>query len=254
MPRPTDPLAVNSILPAPFAWCLIPPGKVTLEDNPQYAGTEGGVFDVPAFSLAKYPVTNAQFQMFVAEGYANPQYWDYSASARVWRDQHQQPKAPVSDAVDNHPCGNVSWYEALAFCRWLNGYLGELQQVTLPTEQEWQRAAQGDDNRIFPWGDNFDPRKCNTLESAIGHSTPVNQYPLGASPFGVIDMSGNIWEWCLTEWGSNRVNLKGDSLRSGHGGAYKLVSDDARVGFRCGISPSSWIAHVGFRLAVAAPI
>ena len=245
---PTDPLAISSILPAPFEWCQIPSGKVTLEDNRQYEGTEGGIFDVPAFSIAKYPITNAQFQVFVTEGYSDPQWWDYSASATAWRDQNQQPKAPISEA--DHPCVNISWYEAMAFCRWLNERLGILQQVTLPTEQQWQRAAQGDDQRVFPWGSDFDPQKCNTLESGVGQTTPVTEYPHGTSPFGVLDMSGNIWEWCLTEWGSERVDLNGDSPRCGHGGAYSLVWDDARVGFRCGLSPSLRIGHVGFRLAL----
>ncbi|MEP7294255.1 MAG: SUMF1/EgtB/PvdO family nonheme iron enzyme, partial [Chloroflexota bacterium] len=235
---------MSETLPAPFEWCPIPAGKVTLSDDRQYGGTEGGIFDVPAFSIAKYPVTYAQFQVFVAEGYADPQWWGYSAEASMWREAHEQPKVSVIDGVGDYPCGGVSWYEAVAFCRWLNARLGGVQQVTLPSEQQWQRAAQGDDNRMFPWGNDFDSKRCNTRESGIGQTTAATAYPLGASPFGVVDMSGNIWEWCLTQWGRDRVDLGSDSPRCGHGGAYSLSQDDTRVGFRCGVSPSLQIGHI----------
>jgi formylglycine-generating enzyme required for sulfatase activity len=107
----------------------------------------------------------------------------------------------------------VSWYDALAYCRWLTQQIwedvGENFIIRLPTEAEWEKAARGPlpsplgrgaggegGGRIYPWGDEWDPAKCNTRESGIGGTTPVGQYsPAGDSPYGCADMAGNVWEW-----------------------------------------------------------
>ena len=130
-------------------------------------------------------------------------WWDYSADAKQWRVNNPQPKK-TRFSGENLPRTNVKWYEAIAFCRWLTAQIGARgdMSITLPTEQQWQRAAQGDDGREYPWGREFDMNKCNTQESGIGQTTPVTQYPQGASPYGVLDMSGNVWEWCLTDYRS----------------------------------------------------
>ena len=86
---------------------------------------------------------------------------------------------------------------------WLSSKAG--LAISLPTEPQWQRAAQGGDGREYPWGNGFDSSRCNTSESGINHTTPVNQYPSGTSSYGVYDMAGNVWEWCLSE-GENPEN------------------------------------------------
>ena len=93
------------------------------------------------------------------------------------------------------PRENVNWYEAMAFANWLGAQLR--MTITLPTVAQWQRAAKGDDDRYFPWGDDYDEDRCNTVETGLKQTTPVDRYRKGASPYGVYDMAGNVWEWTL---------------------------------------------------------
>src|SRR3990172_5183662 len=120
--------------------------------------------------MAKYPITNAQFHIFVdaLDGYMNPQWRDFSSAAKAWHAEHPQPSYPSFDFKSPHPRVNVSWYESMAFCQWLNAQIKQSEyQIILPTETQWQRAAVGDTGYIYPWGDEFDPKKCNTRESGI---------------------------------------------------------------------------------------
>ncbi|MCL4256508.1 MAG: formylglycine-generating enzyme family protein, partial [Anaerolineae bacterium] len=148
-------IEVWDILPQPFEWCEIPAGKVTLEDASSRAGTMGGTFEVPAFWMAKYPITNAQYEVFVMakDGYTETKWWDYSAEAQAWRQDRPQPE-PTAFKGNELPRTKVSWYNTVAFCLWLSSRTG--QKIMLPTEQQWQRAAQGDEGREYPWG-NQDP-------------------------------------------------------------------------------------------------
>lgn len=120
------------ILPPPFEWIDIPAGQVTLEHD-------RGTFDVFAFTIAKYPITYAQFQVFIdaPDGFYNSQWRKGLVAPRKF------PKEQEWKIAD-HPRERVSWYDAIAFCRWLSHKTG--LNITLPTEQQWQRAAQGDDN------------------------------------------------------------------------------------------------------------
>ena len=126
-------------------------------------------------------------------------------------------------------------------------------QITLPTEQQWKRAAQGDDGREYPWGNEFDKTKCNTNASEIGLTTPVTQYPQGASPFGVMDMSGNVWEWCLTAWDSGKSGLDGSDWRCLRGGSWYVSVNHARASYRTRYSPGGRNDDDGFRVCVASP-
>lgn len=217
-PHPDSDLAVTDLLPPPFEWCEIPSGVVSIRDasaiNPP--GSKGGQFTVPQFSMAKYPVTNAQFQIFVdaANGYANPNWWDFSLDAARWRRDNPAPKATAFPGSD-FPRTNVCWYEAIAFCLWLSETTA--QMITLPTIQQWQRAAEGNDNRLFPWGNNFDQKLCNFKTRG---ASPVTQFLGGASPYGVMDMVGNVLEWCLNEWSSGDTDLKTGSRRLLKGGSW----------------------------------
>jgi formylglycine-generating enzyme required for sulfatase activity len=231
------------MLPPPFAWCAIPAGTVTLE--------HGGTFEVAAFDMARYPLTNAQFQVFIAhaDGYSNVAWWDFSRKGQRWRAQHDLWESPFP--APDLPRILVSWYEALAFCRWLSAQTGE--SITLPTEFEWQRAAQGDDGRTFPWGETYAVDYANASESGIKQPTPVTQFPQGASPFGVLDMSGNVQEWCLNSYlipeDVDILTFEGGDARASRGGSWGLSSLSAQAAFRGYNHPSDRFEFQGFRIA-----
>ncbi len=141
--------------------------------------------ELSEYSIGKYPATNREYQAFVREAkYKSPQGWD--------GDQYPPEKG-------DHPVVRVSWDDAQEYCKWLSKKANKTYR--LPTEAEWEKAARGDkDARVFPWGDEFDPKKANTDKAGIGDTSPVGQFsPQGDSPYGCVDMAGNIWEWC-TDW------------------------------------------------------
>jgi len=197
---------------------------------------------VDAFYIDKYPVTNAAFAEFTqATGYAaeGTRYgkWDkYAGPGRA-----------------KHPVVSVSWADIEAYCRWAS--------KRLPTEAEWEKASRGTDGRIWPWGNQWDPAKCNSRESGIGHTTPVDQYETGSSPYGCFDMIGNVWE-LVSDWlsldyyatGPTR-NPKGPATGSTHvmrGGAFSTRADCCRCAFRIGPDSSTQLDRVGFRCARSA--
>lgn len=237
-------------LPPPFAWCEIPAGSVTLEDPSAYnnGGTPGGVYTVSAFKIAKYPITNAQYALFIDDsyGYFNPIWWNYSEAARQWRQENAQPM-PTRFGGDDLPRTLVNWYDAVAFCRWLMNRSG--LKVTLPTEQQWQRAAQGDDGRLYGWGNHIDPTYATYGHDSNGRVTPVTHYPQSASPFGVWDMSGNVWEWCLTRWGDDSTDLESDGERVVRGGGWRYTgAESLRVAYRNHNAPQVPNVALGFRI------
>lgn len=245
-----------AVLPQPFAWMLITAGTVTLEEG-GYVPKGGKTFPVEAFQIAKYPLTNAQFGLFIDDqGYQIKDYW----TAAGWRakeyEKWNQPRY-WDDSKWNqshYPVVGVSWYEAVAFCRWISRKSGH--KIRLPTEQEWQRAAQGDQGFIYPWGNEWDVRRCNnnlTHFKFNGATTPVTQFEgkdKGNSPFGVVDMSGNVREWCSTTYRIGESDLIRAYFLVLRGGAWgDLNSDVFRTDFRYGITPFNRDDHVGFRLA-----
>lgn len=209
-------------------WLPIPAGTVLLEAGGYLA--QPTTFNLPAYAISRYPVTNRQFAAFVAaSGYENPQWWPVEGwrwrQKEKWTEPHHwqasnwnQPDCPVV---------GVSWYEALAFCGWLGELSG--RELTLPSEQQWQRAAQGNDNREYPWGNSKPtPELCNWNRDQDKTSI-VDQYPAGISPFGVMDMSGNVWEWCLTNWQNGLNSPEGPEPRLLRGGCW---SSDSPISLR----------------------
>jgi formylglycine-generating enzyme required for sulfatase activity len=102
--------------------------------------------------------------------------------------------------MPNQPVMGLSWYEGVAYCRWLSQQTGPL--YCLPTEAQWEKAARGSDGREFPWGNKFEAGQVNMNvgKQVVRGTTPVGIYPGGASPFGILDCAGNVWEWCVTRW------------------------------------------------------
>lgn len=181
-------------MPPPFDWISIPEAK---------------------YKISKYPVTNAQYAKFVgANCYHDSRWWSdagWIARNKGWhyRNDWKPSGTPWTEPLywqnkqwngSEYPIVGISWYEAEAFCNWLSSITGE--SISLPDNQQWQYAARGKDAFKYPWGNKWDCRKCNNSVSPCNshHTSPVMHYEdSGSSPFGVIDMAGNIWEWCLTD-------------------------------------------------------
>jgi formylglycine-generating enzyme required for sulfatase activity len=207
---------------------------------------------LPDYYLARTPVTNAQYLAFVqATGQRQPRHWEGG-------------KPP--GGKEDHPVVNVSWHDAVAYCRWLAEVTGK--PYRLPSEAEWEKGARGADGRIYPWGDRWDARRCNTSEGGKGNTTPVGAYPQGASPYGLLDMAGNVREWTVSLWGKDvakpafkypydptdgRENLETapDFLRVLRGGSFRYFQRNVRCANRSGDNPYSRGAYYGFRLVVS---
>jgi formylglycine-generating enzyme required for sulfatase activity len=186
------------------------------------------------YRISKYPITNQQYYEFVqARNYPKPEHW---------------PGDSPPPELRNHPVTFVSWKDATAFCQWLTeewrrkGQLEPHQAVRLPTIAEWQRAAGADE---YPWGNEFDPERCNAAESGIGRTTPMGIYLDGASIYSVLDMAGNVREWvqdsklefsqwaCSGSWADPKERVKSSFKDS-------FVPDlrNNRTGFRIVVAPA----------------
>ncbi len=224
-------------------WCRVPIGRVLTERNRSRKSVE-----VAEFFMSKYPVTNAQFQAFIdsADGYKNPAWWQSSLEVRRWYADHPTPiSAPPGHEA--HPRTNVCWYEAAAFCQWLSYKTG--WTIKLPTEQQWQRAAQGDTNWRYPWGAKFDPNLCNTKETEVHGTTSVTQYPRSASPFGICDLLGNVWEWCANGQPSGETtDVTVEILRVVRGGSYMSLRKRTNIAFSYVLNPLYRFQSIGFRI------
>jgi len=249
-PRPGVGLRADGL--PDIVWCDVSASEFTFAGDPQ-APDSGPPrqIDLPAFRICKYPVTYCQFQAFVdaEDGYANAQWWDGLHSDGLV----QQRKGPGEQRFrfTNYPRENVSWYDAMAFCRWLSAMFGD--QVCLPTEQQWEKAARGTDGRAFPYGNEFDPTKCNSGNSGIGQTSAVGAFPGGASPYGAMDMSGDVWEWTLTEfYNGSDANISSCDRRVLRGGTWGNNAAFARAAYRNDLKPSHREVSVGFRVTCPA--
>lgn len=244
------------LLPEPFEWISIPPGTTMIHLDTGYVSPSTG--DVPTFDIAKYPVTNAQYQVFLdaPDGYADIAWWRYDDAAQDWRIRH--PKAePVMYAGDDLPRAHLSWYDALAYCRWLSSKLD--QMITLPTEAQWQRAAQGDSGSaasqpsfpVYPWGNSLGKGRCNARAADKGadRPLPVTHFAQGQSPYGVMDMIGNVSEWTLTACDPNGQILEQGQYRIVKGGSWESTNQGfLRIESRTMKGPKECHPTIGFRI------
>ncbi len=235
-------------------WVEVPAGKFKY-------GEECRELFLPAFRVARYPVTNAQFECFIEEGgYETDAWWEGLVD-------NPEPTRPRWD-YPNHPRETVSWYEAVAFSRWLDARLQAEDapphgwEVRLPTEQEWEKAARGTDGREYPWGDYADG--CANIDETVGggkyclgRASAVGIYLNGASPFGVLDMAGNVWEWSLSKRDEpSDLLLVGNSPRVLRGGSHTSSRYYCRCADRNGNTSANRVAHhgapyYGFRVCCA---
>jgi len=208
-----------------------PPAVITARDGKEMLYIPAGEFlmgeerrpvYVEAFYIDKYPVTNAEYKRFVdATGYPMPMHW-------------RSGNYPEGKA--DHPVTQVNWDDAAAYAQWAG--------KRLPTEEEWEKAARGTDGRIYPWGDEWDKDRANTCETRIFDTTPVGKFsPQGDSPYGVADMSGNVWEWT--------TGTGGRVLQPLRGGTWDATHDSARCFSRLPYTPRRRNDYIGFRCAIS---
>lgn len=211
------------------------------------------VLDLPEFWLAKRPVTNAEWRYFLeAANYAWAGRWYHVV--RGWRGVFQRAYAPAPAYPEDHagfPVVEVSQADALAYCAWLSAQLG--RPCTLPTEEQWEKAARGDDGRPFPWGGEFKPGQANVLESDLKHTTPTASLPGDVSPCGAADMGGNVQEWTASSYAPPPDDLfvAGQDLRVARGGSFNDTAFGARVSYRRGYPAGYYFPFLGFRIVVA---
>ena len=255
---PDDPLLGLIEIPAgPFLMGSDPKRDENAKDGEQPQHTP----DLPAFWISRYPTTTAQFRAFVqASGYE-------PADARSLRGD------------DNCPVVHVTWHDAQAYCRWLDGELRALApamlldappaersfwqglasgklKMGLPSEAQWEKAARGVDGRIYPWGDKFDPNLANMGDTGIGTTSAVGCFPGGVSPYGALDMAGNVLEWTRSLYEGypyhpedGREDLGGKGDRVLRGGAWGDFEYYVRSSFRVRSGPSDGNDCIGFRCA-----
>lgn len=198
-------------------------------------------------------VTNRQYGVCVAAGECR------APSNSVWND----------NTYLNHPVTDVNWYDAVSYSAWLTGETG--QTLVLPTEAQWEKAARGEDGRIFPWGNHWDPTRANYCDSRCNRewsdnsgddgyavTAPVGSYPEGASPYGAVDMVGNVWEW-TADWHNGQYyavapnrNPSGPESgedRGARGAAWYHAPNFVRTADRGAYGPDHSRDSLGFRLA-----
>ena len=233
--------------------------------------------NLSGYYLARWPVTVAQFAAFVgAKG-------------------HKPASPNCLKGIANHPVVYVTWRDAMAYCRWLNEQLRKIAPerldaekplpeperrfwqgladsslgIGLPSEAEWEKAARGDDGRVYPWGNEPDPNRANYDDTDLGATSAVGCFPGGASPYSCEEMSGNIWEWTRSLWGKGwykpdftypydpadgreNLNAQDNISRVLRGGAFLNLAWGARCAGRSSAGPGYRPDGSGFRV-VASP-
>jgi len=252
----------------------IPSGKFTMGSVQGASGArpeEWPAHDVEVqdFYIGRYPVTVAQFRAFVETAAFRPE-------------DHE-----CLTGLPEYPVVRISWFEALEYCNWLTRTLlrshetpvwlarllkGEegcaAWRVTLPSEAEWEKSARGTDGRVYPWGSSVPHGCANYSETTRGRPNLVGEFPEGASPYGVLDMSGNVWEWTRSLWGQDakkpefgypyqpddgreRLTASTNIARVLRGGSFLHVSADIRATRRHRHDPDGHSGTVGFRVVLS---
>jgi len=236
--------------------CYVPAGEFLMGSDPKTDKWAGDNEEpqhwvtLPAYQIARFPVTVAEYACFVGSGHVEPQS-EYNKL--TWQQQREWL---------DHSVVNVPWHAAVAYAARLSNLTGQPWQ--LPSEAEWEKAARWDSatrtSYTYPWGDSFDARRCNTSESGVGTTTPVGSYLSGVSPCGAQDMAGNVWEWTSSlvkpypyRARDGREALDSADERVLRGGSWVYDARYARAAFRSDYQPVGAYGDAGgFRMVRAA--
>jgi len=260
-----------------IAWLPVAPGGgITIEKQK---------FTVQPFFVAKYLITYAQFQTFLdaSDGFEDARWWEGMPD-----DYKKQSIESQRIKITNAPRDSVSWYQCVAFARWVNDRLrgltlvgttpassavktdnagadnagivptmvvGDDAMIRLPTEWEWQWMAQGGKlMKAYPWGD-WQEGYANTSEAGLSRTTAVGMYAHGAAECGALDVGGNLFEWCLNDkYKIDQISISSNEQKVLRGGSFSSYQDGAAASYRYFINPSRRYVSSGLRLVVAAPI
>lgn len=192
---------------------------------------------LPLFYIDRFEVTNTEYKTFIDATQSRPPVYFMGRGIPTGREAY-----PVTD---------INWYEARRYCQW--------RGKRLPTEAEWEKAARGPDGREFPWGNTYDKKKLNAGDTGIGDIAPVGSFPEGKSPYGAMDMAGNVWEW-TSDWyqpypgSTHKAELFGEKNKVFRGGGWGGVGHYSlplfyRAAYRSSIPPEEGYADLGFRCA-----
>ena len=241
----TGQVVKKNILLPDIDWVEIPAGEFIYgEDDSQQT------LDLDRFYISRYLITNSQFQTFIDAGAYQDEHW--------WQDLIKPEPEKSRWAQPNRPRERVGWYGAVAFTRWLSKQLG--YAISLPSEQQWEKAARGSDGRTYPWGNKFEMGDANVNDRTAGEhnlqeTTAVGLYLHRTSPYELMDMAGNLWEWCLNKWDrpdDMEVDSSGD-IRVVRGGSWHHSPGRARCANRNWDNPVLRLNYVGFRVVCLSP-
>jgi formylglycine-generating enzyme required for sulfatase activity len=205
-----------------------------------------------AYWIDQTPLTNAIYARFLNEPgnqeqeivrWYEPDYGRIKQDGKVWR---------VENGFEQHPVVSVTWYGARAYAGWVG--------AQLPTEAQWEKAARGTDGRQYPWGNQVPDKTLANLNDYVGNTTAVGSYPSGASPYGALDMAGNVWEWVADWYGETNYSIRSTwrnptgpesgALRVLRGGSWYNDLRYARCAFRSWDYPGDRNRDFGFRLSL----
>ena len=181
--------------------------------------------EIPDFEIGKYQVTNEEYMEFVKKyNYSYPEY----ITDRKFNSNEQ-------------PVVGVNWFDAKMYCDWLNSQ--QKGYYRLPTETEWEWAASGG-VRKYPWGDDEPTTDLSNYGVNVGQTTPVGKYPAGATPDGLMDMAGNVWEWCEDWYDDKKVD------RVLRGGSWNYPTLRLLCSYRTVSYPGGRYSYIGFRVVL----
>jgi formylglycine-generating enzyme required for sulfatase activity len=250
-------------------WCYVRPGTYCIggwQKNEVITDLA-----LPGFWIARFPITVAQFAPFVQAGYALDVHRWWTLHGRRWKRQRIRTQPWLWDdsayTCPNQPVIGVTWYEAMAFCAWLNdqlaGALSPGHVVRLPTEAEWETAAAYDsvgNRHPYPWGALAStPELVISVESKLGRPAPIGSCPAGVAACGALDMVGNMWEWVASRYRAYPADsgrhvddfTMDDRNVPLRGGSYDSNSISVRCGLRGWNSPDEYDPYNGFRIVIA---